>query len=274
MYYFEDIIDEIEKNITEDINVNALAKKANMSVYEFRRIFTFITKIPFGEYVRKRRLSLAALELYESSETVTSLSIKYGYDSPSSFSRAFKEFHGISPSDVLHGNNSFKLLTRISTEIKTTGGKDILYSVFKKQDFTVSGFCGTSNMTDTECCEVVWNNFYNSEYAEKICGGSDKLYAVYDNSSNVVNCCIGTIGTSYPDCMYIPATEWASFKLTRTDDEYVNGFYNDILNQWFSSVGYVKNNEIPNIEVFPADMSEGDFEWEIWIPVKQVSDNE
>ncbi len=269
MYYFENIIDEIEKNIAGNIDVKELAQKANMSVYEFRRIFTFITKISFGEYVRKRRLSLAAIELYENGESVTDLSGKYGYDSPSSFSRAFKDFHGISPSAVLKGNNNFKLLTKISTEITTTGGKDISYTIFKKQGFEVSGFSAKSGMTDTECCENVWDDFYNSEFSKEICEQTDKLYAVYDNGCDFVNCCIGVVGGDFDGRIFIPETEWACFKLTGTDDCYVNGFYRDILNQWFLSSGYVKNNDVPNIEVFPSDMSDDDFEWEIWIPVKR-----
>ena len=63
MCYFEDIIERIEQNLTGEINISALARMANMSVYEFRRIFTFVAKIPINEYIRKRRLSLAALEL-------------------------------------------------------------------------------------------------------------------------------------------------------------------------------------------------------------------
>ena len=104
MYYFEDIINEIEENLTREIDINKLAKKATMSVYEFRRIFSFIAKISFGEYIRKRRLSLAALELCENKSNITEISIKYGYSSPSSFTRAFKEFHGISPLEVINGN--------------------------------------------------------------------------------------------------------------------------------------------------------------------------
>lgn len=269
MYYFENIIEELEKNMTQDIDVKALAQEANMSVYEFRRIFTFITKIPFGEYVRKRRLSLAALELYEGRKKVTDLFVKYGYDSPSSFSRAFKDFHGISPSECMSGNGNFRLLTRLNTEIITTGGMDITYSIYKRQGFTVSGFYDISNMTDSECCEDVWNHFYNSEYAGKICSEADKIYAVYDNGKDFVKCYIGIVEGDYTDSIFIPETEWACFRLVGTDDDYVNKFYNNVLNQWFSSSGYIKNNKIPNIEVFPSDMSEENFEWEIWIPVKK-----
>ena len=97
MYFFEDIIEEIEQGLTSDINISVLAKKANLSVYEFRRIFTFIAKIPINEYIRKRRLSLAAVELNQGNCSVSDVALKYGYDTASSFSRAFKEATGFSP---------------------------------------------------------------------------------------------------------------------------------------------------------------------------------
>jgi len=267
MYTFEQIIEEIENNLTNVIDVQALAQKANMSVYEFRRIFSFVAQISFGEYVRKRRLSLAALELYNGGISITDLSLKYGYDSPSSFSRAFKEFHGITPSDVTNGNNTFKLLTKISTEITTSGGEDIAYYISQKDEFTISGFFEKSTMSDTECCEDVWNQFYLADCAKEISQNNQNIYAVYENGGDFVNCYIGEMGEHYQNRIFIPATEWACFKLRGTDDRYVNEFYKNVLNHWFSSVGYVKNNAIPNIEVFPADMSTDNFEWEIWIPI-------
>lgn len=269
MYHFENVLDEIEKNIDRDIDVKDLAQKANLSVYEFRRIFSFITKISFGEYVRKRRLSLAAIELYKGKENVTNLAGKFGYDSPSAFSRAFKDFHGISPSGVIKGNTNFKLFTRINTQVISTGGKDVSYTIFEKKKFKVSGFLEKSAMTDTECCEDVWNKFNNSKYAEKIYNKADKIYVAYDNGVDFVNCCIGTIDGDFDKGIEIAESKWACFKISGTDDEYVNRFYNDILNQWFSSSGYIKNNNVPNIEVFPSCMEEDVFDWEIWIPIKE-----
>ena len=94
---FNEIIDYIEQHLTEEINTASLARLANMSVYEFRRIFAFIAGIPLGEYIRKRRLSAAAEELLSTDETISSVAARYGYDSPASFSRSFKAFHGLSP---------------------------------------------------------------------------------------------------------------------------------------------------------------------------------
>lgn len=269
MYYYEDIIKEIEANLHAEINVGDLAKKANMSIYEFRRIFSFVAGISFGEYVRKRKLSHSALELYQKKMNVTEISKKYGYDSPSSFSRAFKDFHGISPSDVISGNADFKVLTKICSQITTTGGNVLSYTIFEKDEFSISGFLAKSYMTDLECCEDVWNEFYNTPTSEDITENSDKIYAVYENGNDDINCCIGVIGDKYEQSIKVPKSEWVSFKLKRTDDNYVNEFYRNILSQWFDSVGYERNTKIPNIEVFPVDMSTDDFEWEIWIPIRR-----
>lgn len=286
MFTFKNVIDEIEQHITEEIDVSELARMAGMSMYEFRRIFSFVTGVSYAEYVRKRRLSLAAVELHDSNKTVTELAVKYGYDSPSSFSRAFKEFHGISPSEAGNGKRQFRVMTRINTQIITTGGGQIDYSIFQKPAFTIWGVGGCSQMTDTECCEDVWQKFYDSGLGQKLCADAKNLYAVYENGENCVKCCIGVVheetqGQAERDVDFVtkegtvadvtsvtfPASEWVAFQLRGTEDAYVNGFYKDILSQWFASVGYTRNSQIPNMEVFPADMSEDDFTWEIWIPI-------
>ena len=266
MYSLKNIIDEIELNLDNEIDAGKLAKLSGMSVYEFRRIFTFVAGISFSEYVRKRRLSKAALELYNGNGNVTELSAKYGYDSPSSFSRAFKEFHGFSPSEASHGRKDFNMFTPISTEIVISGGKNISYSVFHKEAFDISGFCGISGITDTECCENVWEGFYNSELSEAVCK-NEKLYAVYINNGENVKCIIGAPGEKIGEKIGIPESDWVSFKLYSTDDAVVNSFYNDVISQWFTNSGYSRIDEIPNIEVFPSDMSEDGFEWEIHIAI-------
>ena len=268
MKYFEDIINYIEVHITEEVNVKSLAEMASLSVYEFRRIFSFVTKIPFSEYLRKRRLSLAAVELFEKKCSVGEIAGKYGYDSQSAFSRAFKEFHGISPMEVTAGNGSFKVMTKISTEIVTTGGKDVPCLIIEKDAFTVSGFQGRSEITDTECCEDVWSAFYESDVSQKICGDNDKIFAVYRSEADFVDCVIGTDKPFVGESIDIPPSRWACFEMSTTEDRYVNEFYKDILNQWLGSTGYKRAKNVPNVEVFPSDMEEDGFLWEIWVAIE------
>lgn len=270
MYYFEDIIEKIENNLTGEINISALARMANMSVYEFRRIFTFVAKIPVNEYIRKRRLSLAAIELKNSLCSITDIALKYGYDTPSSFSRAFKEYHGISPKAAREEGAVLKLLSKIGADIVTTGGIDISYELIEDNSYTVSGYGGVSDIEDTECCEKVWQEFYDSGYPDSL-EENEKLYAVYMNFDNSVKCVCGRRDNplNATDSVKIPSSQWVVFTLDTTEDEAVNRFYKEILVQWLEATGYERNNALPNIEVYPADMEEDGFEWEIRLPVKK-----
>jgi AraC family transcriptional regulator len=85
IYSFEDVINQIESNLDGNIDIGDLAKKSGLSVYEFRRIFSFVAKIPVGEYIRKRRMSQAALRLINGEISVEDDAAIYGYDSVSSF---------------------------------------------------------------------------------------------------------------------------------------------------------------------------------------------
>jgi AraC family transcriptional regulator len=274
IYFFEDIIEEIENNLTTEINISSLAKKANMSVYEFRRIFTFVAKIPINEYIRKRRLSLAAIELSQEKSNVTQVAIKCGYDTASSFSRAFKEYHGISPTEVREKNISIKLLSRVGADIITTGGNDISYQIEQDDAFVVYGVEGESNLSDTECCEKVWQEFYETDYANTL-PQDEKLYACYTNRENSVNVILGIrdVNNNAPNSLQIPASLWVCFKMNTVDDTEVNKIYKEILLQWLESAGYERNYALPNIEIYPVSMEEEGFLWEIRIPVKRRNDN-
>ena len=98
----KDVIDYIEDNITADLDCKTLSSKMGLSVYEFRRIFSFVIGCPISEYIRKRRLSLAALELIKDKPTdILTLAEKYGYSSQSAFTKAFGEYHGVAPTVLL-----------------------------------------------------------------------------------------------------------------------------------------------------------------------------
>lgn len=94
------VIDYIEDNIINDIDMNILAKMLYCSKHDFQRIFSYLVDIPLSEYIKKRKLTLAGLEIRSGKEKFIDISLKYGYESHSSFSRSFKEFHGITPSEA------------------------------------------------------------------------------------------------------------------------------------------------------------------------------
>lgn len=120
----KDVIDYIEDNITADLDCKTLSSKMGLSVYEFRRIFSFVIGCPISEYIRKRRLSLAALELIKDKPTdILTLAEKYGYSSQSAFTKAFGEYHGVAPTVLLKEKAEIKLFTVPRFEINISSGE-------------------------------------------------------------------------------------------------------------------------------------------------------
>lgn len=266
---FNEIVDYIENHLTGEIDIGAIAQIANMSIYEFRRIFSFVAGIPLSDYIRKRRLSLAAEELLTTQTTIASLAAKYGYDSPASFSRSFKAFHGISPIDIGKNENAITMYTKIDFTFCARGGKDINYRVMEDEAFTICGLTGCSDEQDTECCENVWNAYYkDTDFQKHAAAKGGSIYAGYVNGKNMVVCTIGLRETAQKcPSLFIPASTWVCFTMYGSEDRKVNAFYEEVICRWLESSCYVRDERIPNIEVFPMDMEEDDFPWEIRIPV-------
>lgn len=132
----------VEDNLTGEIDQEALARIACCSSYNFYRMFSFITDISLTEYIRRRRLTLAAIELQSSHVKVIDLALKYGYDSPVSFSRAFQTLHGATPTEARAGSVTLKAYPRISFQISIKGEKEMDYRIENKEAFQVFGYEG------------------------------------------------------------------------------------------------------------------------------------
>ena len=111
----------IEDNIKGNIDIDEASKIACCSTYHFQRMFAYIAEVPLSEYIRPRRMSLAAVDLKDSSEKVIDVALKYGYDSPTAFTRAFKSVHGISPSQAKNEGVILKAFPPISFKITIKG---------------------------------------------------------------------------------------------------------------------------------------------------------
>ena len=266
----EEVIEAIEQNITSEVDCDALAAKMNLSVYEFRRIFSFIIGCPISEYVRRRRLSLAACEIMANDKSdLTLLSEKYGYQTQSAFSKAFKEQHGVSPASYKKGECEINLFTRPEFTFNVGGRENVSFKIINSDDFFVSGYSAVSDITDTCCCENVWNAFYDSGTDGKI--AQDKIYAAYLNQGGNVKCTIGAkteFAENGLDFQKIEQSRWAAFRLNTVDDDLVNQMYGKILYQWLPSAKLKRKENMPTVEVYHFDMSGDNFEWEIRIPIE------
>ena len=131
-------IDDVEARLTEEIDVHDVAARAYISTYHFQRVFSAVCGVTFGEYIRRRRLTQAAQELLRGSKVIDT-ALKYGYDSPDSFARAFRRFHGVLPSQVSQPGVTLTSFAPMKISLKE-GGTMMEYKIVQKPAFTVVGY--------------------------------------------------------------------------------------------------------------------------------------
>ena len=129
-------IDYTEAHITEEIDYGAVAREACSSAFHFQRVFSIMCGFTLGDYIRMRRLSLAADELIHSDGKVIDIALKYGYETPESFTRAFSRFHGITPTEARNGG-TVKSFSRLSVKLILTGGNEMDYRIEKPGEIRV-----------------------------------------------------------------------------------------------------------------------------------------
>lgn len=129
-------IDYVEENLTGEIDYEEAAKRACSSPFHFQRVFGILCGFSLGDYIRMRRLSLAGEELSKGGGKIIDIALKYGYDTPESFSRAFTRFHGIAPSEAKRGGR-VKIFTPLSMKLSLSGGSKMDYRIEKRDAFQI-----------------------------------------------------------------------------------------------------------------------------------------
>ena len=125
-------IDYVEDHLTEEVDYEAVAKEACSSAFHFQRVFGILCGYSLGEYIRMRRLTLAVADLICTGDKVIDIALRYGYDTPESFTRAFVRFHGVTPTEARRGRN-VKSFSRLSVKLILTGGNTMDYRSMREQ---------------------------------------------------------------------------------------------------------------------------------------------
>lgn len=135
----KEALDYMESKMEEPLNIDDIAKVAYSSPFHFQRMFNMLTGVTVADYIRRRRLTLAAQELAISKVKVLDVALKYGYDSPESFAKAFRKAHGMAPSSAREPGIQLKAFPRLSFHLSLKGDKEMDYRIVEKEDFTVIG---------------------------------------------------------------------------------------------------------------------------------------
>ena len=136
----QNAINYIEEHITEELDYEQIARESFSSPFHFQRVFSILCGYTLGEYIRNRRLTLAAIELSSTREKVIDVAYKYGYDTPESFANAFRKFHGITPSQARSGGAILKSFSRLSIKVSLEGGSMMNYRIEEKPQMLLTGY--------------------------------------------------------------------------------------------------------------------------------------
>ena len=162
-------INYVEDNITNDIDYAQVAKIACCPNYHFQRMFAFITEITLSEYIRRRRLTLAAFELQQNNTSIIEVAQKYGYESHSSFTRAFNELHGIAPKLARKPSAKLKAYPRMSFHISIMGGTEMNYRIEKIGSFSTVGVKYRVNTEKAfSTVPMIWQEIQQNGFAGRL----------------------------------------------------------------------------------------------------------
>lgn len=265
-----EVIEYIEKNMTEDLEYKNLAKIACVDEYTLRRIFYFLTNISLSEYIRKRKLTRAGIEIQNSNMKVIDIAIKYGYESPIAFTRAFRKMHGIKPSELKKKNIYLKSFPIIKFDNTSILDEEINYKIHKSDKINLFGKCIETKIENIKIdAPIFWNDFKKDKNYNYI--SKDIIYGIikYDEKFPNPEKAHYYIATQREIAEWekfsIPKSEWAVFELKSMEGEFISNFSKKIYRDWIPYSGYnIKN--IPEIEVYYKDHTE----W--WLPVSKKSD--
>ncbi len=286
----QNAVNYIEDNITEDIDIAEAAKRAACSTFYFMRIFGILCDVSIGEYIRNRRLTLAGAELAATNIKVIDAAVKYGYDSPESFTRAFVRFHGITPSEARKNGSLLRSFSRVSVRIILKGGNLMEYRIEEKRSFKVLERAGLQSLIDSQNKNTI-PAFWTSCRRD---GTIDALIKQTPNSKFIYGICYGNQHTDSQNFEYaiaaeygggnipegfrvteIPERTWIIFSVTGAMPNAVQEAWHRIISEFFT-VGadanagvYVPTGEM-DIEAYTdGDMTSPDYKSEIWVPVKR-----
>ncbi|WP_246067027.1 AraC family transcriptional regulator [Paenibacillus koleovorans] len=287
-------LEYIEGNLAGEIDYNRAAEIACCSVYHLQRMFSFMVDIPLSEYIRRRRLTLAAFELQHSAIKIIDLGMKFGYDSPEAFARAFQKLHGVPPTLARQKGTALKSYPRLSFHITIRGAIEMNYKIIEHEAFTVFGVEELFSMENGENLigiPQMWQRLFQDGTVDRISLASGRQWNESSRGICPVNAVMcygegqsgkfpymifgfmpesGEVDTETYKVLDIPAATYAIFKSEEyTPDQLVGqiqGLWKRIYTEWFPMASYEPQNG-PQFEMYGVAESGKEY-CEVWIPVR------
>ena len=274
-------IQYIEDHVTEELTVEKISKEVFLSPFYFQKGFAMLCGFTVSEYIRNRRLALAGTDLATGNARIIDIALKYGYDSPDSFTKAFTRFHGVTPITARRDKVMLKSFAPLKIKLSLEGGYLMEYKIEQKEAFTVLGNAKTFSYEDAkQQVPQFWKEHYASGKGKSVMGnfginidekmtGDRFTYLIADTYQE---------GTAVPDGFVlcrIPEFTWAVFPCIGAMPHALQDINTKIFAEWLPALkeyefaaGYcVEMYDDP--AKYPCGTQDENYYCEIWIPVKQ-----
>ncbi len=270
----------IELHLDDEISFDDVASKACCSTYHFQRMFSYISGVPLAEYIRRRRLTLAAFALQNSNSKIIDIALKYGYDSPEAFTRAFKKMHGVTPTLARDKGITLKAYPQISFQISIKGDIEMEYRIESKEAFKLFGVIGDIQAESMEgaftevpkFCIQCDNDGTVTKMNSLLSRSPNSMLhaALFDHSDTgfkYMICYPVQPALSIPaefNQLSVPALTWAIFPATGLE---MHDVWRRIYAEWFPTSDF-EQVEGPSFEMYYGE-SDKKPSGEVWIPIKK-----
>ncbi len=271
----------LEEHLEDEIDLARIAQIACCSPFHFQRMFCYLAEAPLSEYIRRRKMTRAAADLQEGNARIIDIALKYGYDSPTAFNRAFQSVHGFAPSEARKPGAVLKAYLPISFKIAIKGEAEMNYRIEKRDAFRIIGVKEHYELNVEENftqVPVFWAKTMQSGAFGQILG---LLNQEPKGILGVSSCIIGKDFDYYiaaPSDMAVPvgleeytvpACTWAIFTCIGPMPTAIQALQKRIVGEWLPSSGYEYANA-PDIEVyFEGNQQAEDYQCEVWLPVEK-----
>lgn len=276
----EQAIAYVESRITEDLTVGEIAGHVGMSPFYFQKGFTLMCGFTVSEYIRNRRLALAGYEIASTDATILDIALKYGYDTPEGFSKAFTRFHGVSPAAVRRDSAVLKSFAPLRIKLTLNGGSTMDYRMEDKACFTVIANAQTFTYEEAKTAiPQMWNRHFEEGKGEVV-SGEFGINIDERMSNDTFEYLIADIyrGQAVPDgyvTKTVPAFTWAVFTVRGALPDELQKSFETVFTEWIPSMGGFEYAAGYCIEKYddPRRYAKGtadeNYTCEIWIPVKK-----
>lgn len=267
----------IEEHLTGEIDYERLGQIACCSAYHYQRMFTYMAGVTLAEYIRRRKMSLAAVDLRGKKEKIIDIAEKYGYSSPTAFNRAFQSIHGIAPSAVKNDGVSVKSFPPLTFTIAVKGVEELNYRIETKDAFRIIGVSAPLHKEVEQNFTVVpqmWQDAAMNGTIQKLAGMMDAplmgllgVSACNDDEQWKYFIAVSSTKSSSEFEEYtVPASTWAIFPGSGINRS-IQQLEQRIITEWLPASGYEYANA-PDIEVY-LNPDPQNAQYEVWIPVRK-----